>query len=151
MSGADDYAVLARRLREAGEGGLARSLRKALNDAAAPIAREIADPAHLRQYMPDRYAAVLAADVKVSTLGAGSVRNPGVRIQATGRLRKRKVIKVNAGVLIHPLFGDREHWFDQRDGMKAGFFTDPCDKSGPQVRDKILAAMHETAMKITGP
>jgi len=151
MSGADDYAALARRLKDAGEGGLARALRKAIRDAADPIAREIKDPAHLESYMPDRYAATLAADVRVSTLGAGSVRNPGVRIQATGRVRKRKVIKVNDGLLTHPVFGNREVWVTQRDGMKAGFFTDPCDRSGPQVRDRILAAMHETAMKITGP
>jgi hypothetical protein len=151
MSGAEDYAALARRLKDAGETGLARALRKALNDAAAPIAREIADPEHLKSYMPDRYAATLAADMKLSTLGTGSLRNPGVRIQAVGREKKRKVIKVNSGLLTHPLYGNREHWYTQLDGMKSGFFDDPCSRSGPQVRDKILKAMHETAMKITGP
>jgi hypothetical protein len=149
MSGADDYAALARRLKDAGETGLARALRKALNDAAAPIAREIRDPEHLKSYMPDRYAATLAADMKLSTLGTGSTRSPGVRIQAAGREKKRKVAKVNAGVLTHPLYGNRGHWFTQEGGMKRGFFDDPCQKSGPQVRDKILAAMHETAAKIT--
>jgi hypothetical protein len=151
MAGGDDFAALSRRLREAGETGLARSLRKALKDAADPITSEIRDPAHVKRYMPDAYAAVLAADVKVTTTQRGSIRNPGVRIEAVGREKKRKVVKVNAGVLTHPLFGDRDRWFRQEDGMKAGFFTDPCDKSGPQVRDKILAAMHDTAMKITGP
>ena len=151
MSGGDDFAALSRRLKEAGERGLARELRKALNDAAAPITREIKDPAHLERYMPDRYAAVLAADIKLSTTQRGSIRNPGVRLEASGKAKKRKVIKVNAGKLIHPLFGDRERWFTQFDGMKAGFFDDPCNRSGPQVRDKILTAMHETAAKITGP
>lgn len=151
MSGADDFAALSRRLKDAGETGLARALRKAITDAAAPVAREIADPAHLKPYMPDRYAAVLAADLKVSTLQAGSIRSPGVRIAAAGRLRKRKVVRVNSGVLTHPLFGDREKWFDQAGGMLPGFFDDPCARAGPRVRDKILKAMHETAMKITGP
>lgn len=156
MSGADDYAALARRLKEAGETGLARALRKALNDAAAPIAREITDPEHLKAYLPDRYALVLAADVKVSTLGTGSTRNPGVRLQASGRQRKRKVGILDTGVINHPVYarGDRGRWHwsnDQRGGMRAGFFTDPCEQSSPQVRDKILAAMRDTAEKIAGP
>ena len=156
MSGADDYAALARRLKEAGETGLARALRKAIKDAAAPIAREIADPEHLKAYLPDRYALTLAADVKVSTLGTGSTRNPGVRLQASGRQRKRKVAILDTGVINHPVYarGERSTWRwrnDQTGGMRAGFFTDVCENSGPQVRDKILAAMHETAEKITGP
>jgi hypothetical protein len=101
--------------------------------------------------MPDRYAAVLAADIKVATLQRGSIRNPGVRIEASGRQKKRKVARLNAGVITHPLFGDRQEWFHQLRGMRAGFFDDPCEKSGPQVRDQILKAMHDTAAKITGP
>jgi hypothetical protein len=151
MSGADDYAALARRLKEAGETGLARALRKALKDAADPITSEISDPGHLKSYLPDRYAATLAADIRVTTLQRGSIRSPGVRIQAAGRQKKRKVAKLNDGVITHPLFGDRKEWFHQLRGMRAGFFDDPCQKSGPQVRDKILAAMRDTAAKITGP
>lgn len=151
MSGADDYAALSRRLKEAGETGLARSLRKALKDAAAPITSEIKDPEHLKAYMPKRYAAVLATDIRVTTTQRGSIRSPGVRIEASGRQHKRKVARVNRGVLGHPLFGDREHWFHQMRGVRAGFFDDPAQKSGPQVRDKILKAMRETAAKITGP
>lgn len=151
MSGADDYAALARRLKDAGETGLARSLRKALKDAAAPITSQISDPGHLKSYLPDRYAATLAADIKVTTLQSGSIRSPGVRIQASGRQKKRKVTQLNDGVITHPLFGDREKWFHQLRGMRAGFFDDPCNRSGPQVRDKILKAMHEAAMKIAGP
>lgn len=150
-AGADDFAALSRRLKDAGETGLARSLRKAITDAAAPIAAEIRDPARLEAYMPRRYAGVLAADIKVSTLQRGSIRSPGVRITASGRVRNRKVARVNAGVLTHPLFGDREKWFDQGAGMHPGFFDDPCRASGPQVRDKILKAMHATAAQITGP
>ena len=151
MSGGDDFAALSRRLKEAGETGLARALRKALKDAAAPITTEISDAGHLKPYMPDRYAAVLAADIKVTTTQRGSIRSPGVRIEASGRARKRKVAKLNDGIITHPVFGDREDWKIQLRGMKSGFFDDPCEKSGPQVRDQILKAMHETAMKITGP
>jgi hypothetical protein len=148
--GAEQYAALSRRLKEAGETGLARQLRKALNEAAKPITREITDAAHLRRYMPAQYADTVAADLKVSTLQSGSVRNPGVRISAQGRVKKRKVVQLDAGVLHHPLFGDRGHWYPQLRGMREGFFTDPCEQSAPDVRDKIEAAMAETAAQIRG-
>lgn len=148
--GAADFAALARRLREAGETGLRRELSKALNEAAKPITREITDPAHLRRYLPGQYAETVAADLKVTTVQRGSVRNPGVRIQAQGRAKKRKVAQLNEGILHHTLFGDRERWFLQLRGMRSGFFTDPCVNSRDQVRDKILAAMAETARKIRG-
>jgi hypothetical protein len=150
MSGASDFAALSRRLREAGETGLRRELAKALRTAADPIVREIRDSSNLRSYMPDRYAETLAADLSVSTVQRGSIRSPGVRIQARTGTKKRKVGDVDAGVLHHPLYGNREHWFLQLRGMKAGFFTDPCEKSGPAVRDEILAAMDDVASKITG-
>jgi hypothetical protein len=149
-SGAADFAALSRRLKEAGETGLRRSLTKALNDAAKPITAQIRDEAHLAPYMPDRYARTLAADIIVSTVQRGSVRSPGVRIQARGRAKKRKVVQLNDGIITHPVFGDRGDWKVQLRGMKSGFFTDPCRKSGPQVRDKITEAMRETAAKISG-
>lgn len=148
--GAEEYAALARRLKEAGETGLGRQLRKALNDAAKPITQKITDPAHLHPYFPDKYADAVAADLKVTTLQRGSIRRPGVRIAVTGRTKGRKVEKLNEGILHHPLFGDRERWFLQLRGMRKGFFSDPCEQSGPDVRDKILKAMHQTAEKIRG-
>jgi len=148
--GAEQFAALSRRLKEAGETGLARELRKALNDAAKPISQKITDPAHLRSYLPGQYAEDVAADLKISTLQRGSVRNPGVRISAQGRSKKRKVVQLNDGVLHHPLFGDRDRWFLQLRGMRKGFFSDPCEQSGPDVREKILGAMAETARKIRG-
>lgn len=150
VQGAEDFARLSRRLKEAGETGLSRALYKAIRKAADPITRELTDPAHLRPYVPDGYADTLAADLRVSTVQRGSIRQPGVRIQATGRVKKRKVQQLDEGVLHHPLFGDRDQWFLQLRGMRAGFFTDPCKESGPDVRDAILAAMHETAAKIQG-
>jgi hypothetical protein len=148
--GAEQFAALSRRLKEAGETGLQRELRKALTEAAKPITQEIRDAANLRRYMPNRYADTLAADITVSTVQRGSIRAPGVRIAARGRVKKRKVVQLNEGILVHPVFGDREDWKFQLRGMRSGFFDDPCNRSGPQVRDKILAAMHETAMKIEG-
>lgn len=148
-AGAEDFARLARRLKAAGEVELRRELYSAISDAARPLAEEIRAFAHLAPYMPDRYAAVLAADIRVTTSRITS-GNPGIRLVARGRAHRRKVVRLNEGFLTHPLFGDRDRWFTQTDGMKPGFFTDPCEHSGPHVRDEILAAMHDVASKVTG-
>lgn len=145
--------VLSRRLREAGaEGqGLRRELYKAVSAAAKPLAAEIKDPENLRPYMPDRYADVLASDISVTTSKSTS-RNPGVAIKAKGRAKKRKVKRLNdLGILTHPVFGDREKWVDQTARVKPGFFTDPCKKAAPDIRAKVLDAMHDVGKRITTP
>jgi hypothetical protein len=146
--------LLSARLRAAGtEGqGLRRELYKAINQAAKPLAAEIRSYEHLAPYMPDRYAAVLAAEISV-TATKSTGRNPGVAIKARSRRHRRKVVRLNEGLLAHPLFGDRQHWFTQgpaSGGMKPGFFTDPAEKAAPDIRRQVLAAMHDTGQKITG-
>ena len=147
-AGAEEFAALARRLKEAGETGLRRELYKAIDEAAQPLAREIGSVSHLKPYVPDRYAAVLASDLAVTTSKLTG-RNPGVRLIAKGRVRKRKVQLLDSGAIQHPLFGNRTRWFTQRDGVKAGFFTGPAERSAPRIRAVILAAMHDVAGKIT--
>lgn len=158
-AGGEEFAALARRLKEAGETGLRKELYKAISDAAKPIAREISSLDHLKPYLPDRYAAVLAADLTAS-VSRITGRNPGVRLVAVARTKaragRRKVTHLDKGLINHPVYprsDDRNTWVwsnNQTGGMKPGFFSDPCRKSAPQVREKILAAMTETARKIAG-
>ncbi len=150
-TGPEQLRLLSARLRAAGTEGreLRRELYKAVNEAAKPLAEEIRGYDHLAPYMPNRYAAVLAADVRV-TASKSTGRNPGVSIKARGRRHRRKVIRLNDGILTHPVFGDREKWVDQTRGVRPGFFTDPAERAAPGIRDKVLDAMHATGQKITG-
>ncbi len=154
-SGEDQLFALAQRLREAGpEGqGLKRALMRQITEAAKPLVAEISSVEHLKPYMPDRYAALLAADLSV-----GTVRNfgtdPGVSIRGKGRERARKVRYLNEGTINHPVYarGERKTWRwknRQTGGMRAGFFTDPCRDATPQIRSKVLEALTETSRKIT--
>lgn len=154
-SGEDQLFVLAQRLREAGpEGqGLKRALMRQITEAAKPLARKISDPAHLKPYMPDRYAEILAADLSV-----GTVKNfgtdPGVSIRGKGRERARKVRYLNEGTINHPVYarGERKTWRwknRQTGGMKPGFFSDACKEATPQIRAKVLQALTDTSRKIT--
>jgi hypothetical protein len=149
---ATEFAALAYALREAGERGLKREMDRALNDAAQPVARLIGAEAHLKEYMPDRYAGVLAPDLKVSTRKRSTGENPDVTIIATtrglGGVKRRRIRRLNQGALEHPLFGDRKRWFRQADGVQAGFFDDPVNRAGPAVREQIVAALERVREKI---
>lgn len=153
--GALALGLLAARLKEAGETGLKRELQKNIRNAAQPLAQEIASLGHLEPYMPDRYAAVLSEDLTVRVQNRFSGTNPGVMVRAQARERKRKVARLDIGLINHPVYprGPRSFWNwsnNQTGGMKAGFFTDPCRRATPQIRSQVLQAMTDTARKITG-
>lgn len=143
--------LLSKRLREAGtEGqGLRRELYKAINEAARPLAAQIKSAENLRSHMPNKYADVLAADLNVSA-GKRGGRDPGVTIRArTGKGHKRKVGLLDQGVIVHPVYGNREHWVKQTRGMHPGFFDDPAKKAAPQIRKQVGQAMSVVAKRIT--
>jgi hypothetical protein len=152
-----DLRDLAARLRAAGtEGkGLRRALLKAITDAAKPIADEIASLPNLDEHLPDRYAAVLADDLKVSVYSSLS-GDPKVTIAARAQVKKRKVAILEQGVITHPVFaqGVRRKWNwkngRQTAGMKPGFFTGPAQAATPDVRDKVMKALSDTARQIAG-
>jgi len=148
---------LSLRLRAAGlEGqGLRRELYRAINDAAKPLAGEIQNLGHLMAYMPDRYAGVLAGDLSVTAAKRGGAR-ASVSIVAKGRVHKRQVQRLNAGLLKHPVFAERGAprsswtWVTQTAGLRPGFFTEPTRRAAPGIRRLVEQAVHETAAKITG-
>lgn len=144
------FQVLAARLKETGATGLRRELGNAINDAAKPALEDVRRG--LPDHMPDRYAEVLDNDLQL-TITKRAVSSPGVRITARNRglggVQRRRLNRLEGGVLAHPLFGNRRHWFDQTDGVTAGFFSGPLQDAQPQVRDAIIAAMIRIADKLT--
>jgi hypothetical protein len=156
-TGTAEMRLLSVRLKEAGEAGkgLRRKMYKNMNDAAKPLAREISDAGHLRKYMPDRYAEVLARDLGVRVTKYWS-SNPRVEVRAKARQHKRKIATLDAGRINHPVYarGPRREWRTwvnaQTGGMRAGFFSDVVPENYPKIRDKILQAMTETAREVTG-
>lgn len=150
MTGDEQLRQVAARLREAGPDGqgLRRELMKQITEAAKPLVKEISNLEHLKPYLPDRYAVTLSADLSVVAQRI-LAKDPRVSIRCKGREHRRKVKQLDAGIIQHPLYGDREHWFKQTGGMRPGFFSDACQQATPQVREKVLEALAETARKIT--
>jgi hypothetical protein len=154
LAGAEEFARLARRLKDAGETGLRRELGNAINDAVKPFGATVSAAPYLRSYMPDHYADVLAGDLSVRATKRASATAYGVAIRVAGRLRNRQVERLNAGILRHPVFerrGTERHdwdWVDQADGMKPGFFTDATKAAAPEIRAEVLGAVRDVAQKI---
>ena len=71
------------------------------------------------------------------------------------RVGRAKVRHLDDGFINHPVFArgprpDWDWWNNQTGGMKPGFFTVPCVDAIPQIREKVLQALTETARKIAG-
>jgi hypothetical protein len=143
--GAAQFAELSKNLLLVGNTELRRELFQAVTEATRPIQRDIR--AALPDHMPNRYAPVLDADLSLTVSKTGDA---GVRISAKSRGKARKLRRLEAGTISHPLFGLRHHWFNQTAGMSAGFFTDPIEKDAPVVREAILAAMDRIGLIATG-
>lgn len=159
---AREFADLAKNLKEVGEGGLRDELYKAINEAAQSLTDEIGSTANLEEHLPDPYAAVLRADLRVSVHKRTTGSDAGVSVvtqaPTVARGRGRAVIRLNAGVIGHPVFGRRSRanprrwaaWVDQVGGMRAGFVDDVAARGGPPTREAILAAIRRIERKATG-
>jgi hypothetical protein len=146
--GAQQFRDLARNLTLVGAGELHRELYQAVSDAARPVAGDIRRS--LPDFMPNRYAETLDADLEIRVSQRTGADTAGVVLMGRGRTRARKVKRLEAGVLSHPLFGNREHWYNQTSHVSAGFFSRPAEAAAPQIREAILAAMSRIADKATG-
>ena len=146
MAGLADAAAeleaLAFRLRRAGEDELLREVTRAMRDAVVPVQADIR--AELKPHLPDRYAAVLDADLRIGTNVRTAGSDPGVSVTGQAIAKTRKLRYLDAGRLTHPLFGDREHWFTQEEpSVQPGWFTGPAEAAGPRVRDGIEKALDD--------
>jgi|SRR6516162_9488893 hypothetical protein len=139
---AQDLATLARNLRDAGETGLRRDLLAAIKHAAATIPPVVR--VQLPDRMPDRYAAVLGPDLDMGSSTRTTGTEIGVSVYARPRGRKkRKLPRLDYGILTHPLFGDRKYWYDQ--AITRGFFSGPVEDAAPRVRADMIDAIDHTS------
>lgn len=157
VTGADELRALAARLKAAGDDGkgLKKALYASMNEAVQPVAQEVGALDHLMAYLPNRYAEVLAADLSVRISKTLYASNPRIEVTAKARQHRRKLAYLNTGFINHPDYprGPRStwHWTNgQTGGMHPGFFSDVVDRNAPEIRDKVLAALTETARQVTG-
>lgn len=144
---ANDLGELARGLRQAGDTDLLGEVKDAIQHAAGPIPDTIRS--ELRPRLPDRYADVLNADLSLQVVTRTGRYTSGVSIIGRGRgaVQRRRLHRLDSeGILEHPLFGNRRHWY--RQPVQAGFFTDPNEAAAPRVRSELEAALERVKEKI---
>ena len=141
--GAEDLAILAKRLKETGDKGLRKELLSGLQRAAKPA--KAAVRASVLSELPHRggLADLIGGSLKVTLNTRSAGRNPGVRIWSKD---SHDISKLNKGELRHPVFGNRKNWVAQV--IKAGIFTDPIEQRAPQMRQEMGQVMRTVAAKI---
>lgn len=146
---AADLAALATRLRVAADGELTRQLRDRIGAAVEPVTGQIR--AGLPEHMPPRYAEAVASDLGLTVYRYLAPAQARVTLRGYNRGgRRRHLRQLNAGVLSHPLFGNRQHWYAQTDGVLPGFFDDATRTAGPRVREAVLSAVRDISDMIMG-
>jgi len=142
-----ELAALSARLKEIGETGLASELTRQIGQAVEPIPQRIRD--RLPPDLPDRYAGVLNDDLDIRRQTSTRDFSTRVSIVATTRSgRRRRLTRLDEGILAHPVYGNRKHWPEQR--VTAGWFTQTVEDSAPEVRDAITQALDSVARKAVG-
>ena len=140
-----DLAEVSRGLRQAGDKDLGKELTDAIHQAADPIPEDIR--AGLKPKLPNRYAGVLDSVLSTRVAVLSGASNPGVSIRATTRgPSRRRIRRLDQGILEHPLFGNRRHWYSQ--AVTPGWFTQPNEDSAPRARRDIEAALERVKEKI---
>jgi hypothetical protein len=144
IRGAGELRRVAAQLRaeqKALQANIVRGARRAVRPLERAIRAEV--PAH----MPGGYTAVLAPALRITT----SVRfasSPGIRIRvrAAGKVEDRDVASLDAGVLRHPLFGNRGHWYAQ--GIRAGFVSGPARALADDVYRELNQVAEDVRQRI---
>ena len=144
VTGADEFGILARRLKEAGDKELRKELYAGINRAVKPLRADV--KAAAGDYLPKRggYADLIASELKVSSRKRAVGQNPAIYL--LGKAGKRDVSSVNRGRLRHPLFGNRRHWYNTR--VTPGFWTKTLAADAPMVRVELVEAIRRVARKI---
>lgn len=162
IEGTEQLEKVAAQLTEAGNKVLRRQMLKNLRIAVEPVKPAITHEVMTtlpkeggaNQWVASAPLSVGAtASVKGATV-AVRMRQPHAEIAAKKQRAKaagktyrgtaqHNLRAINAGVLRHPLFGNRDHWFTTR--VKPGFFSRPCEAAAPVIRAACQITVMETA------
>lgn len=144
VEGGEQFAALARRLKEYGDGKtLRKEFYRGINRTTRPLIANVR--ASARDRLPSRGGlAKRVAASKITTSRRMTGASAGVRIRGTSGYDIRSI---DRGRVRHPTFG-HEPWVSQI--VREGFWTDPLNAGAPAVRRGLEDVMDDVAKKITG-
>jgi hypothetical protein len=130
VKGEEQAFALAQRLLRKGRGDLADDLHRAMREAMAGVESEIRRSAYR---LPNRNGLadeIATSRIDVTSHASGS--DVGIVVSASHRYH---LPGLDAGRNVHPLFGNRRHWYDQ--AVRPGWFSDPVEGRTDQVGTAI--------------
>jgi hypothetical protein len=149
VTSTDQFIRAARALNAQGSAGkgLKRELMAEIKTAVKPMENEVRRD--LPQFLPRRYARVLGANLVVRPSQKTTGNSVGLKVTgyAPGQAQRRQVNPINAGILRHPVFGNRKVWIAQK--VKAGFWSIPMERSRDIPAAAIRRAIQKTISKLT--
>lgn len=120
-----------------------RALDDAINHGAQPLPERLR--ASALATLPKRGGlaeAVARSQIRVSgTTGADA----GARVTVDSRYN---VAGLDAGRVVHPLFGDRRHWYSER--VNPRWFTTPVEAAEPGIEREVRDAMERVKQEAEG-
>lgn len=143
IRGADEFLRLSKALKAAGRGDLRKALTAGIKKAAKPLIGKSRDEARARLPQRGGLAAVVAKAPQRVQVRTGA-KTAGVRIVVGGKGGAAR--GANAGVIRHPVFGNRGVWVSQK--VRPGWFEDPMNDGAPIVRPEIERAMEDVAEQV---
>jgi F0F1-type ATP synthase gamma subunit len=152
LRGANQFAAVAKALKESGDRGLAREFNKALRDSAKPfqeaVAREAEATLPRRGGLNKRVAKLAVPKVRKSN----SKRGVGIRLVAVGKSGAKSLARMNRGQVRHPVFANgrktREEWVWVTQSITPGFWTKAADATQKDVARNMQAALDAVARRI---
>lgn len=146
IRGAAELRTAARQLRIE-QAVLRRGASRALERGVRGLRRTIPEGA---KRLPGGYATVMAEDVTVSTSVRLAAREPSiaVRVKAEGGPSPggRAVEAIDDGRLRHPLFGNRNRWYEQ--AVRPHFASEPFQDARPAIIAEIAKEWNEMVARV---
>ena len=140
IRGAEEFGILARRLKETGDKGLRRELLSGLQKAAKPAKADVRTSFATRLPQRGGLAAQMAGS-RISLLSRAG-NNPSVKIKVTS---PHAVQPMDKGILRHPVFATGT-WVEQ--SIEPGVFSEPIESRAPQMRQDMEQVLRRVAAKI---
>ena len=120
------------------EKDLLTGTRKAV--ASTVVKKDVQSSALVKLPKRGGYAPLLAKSTRVESRVTGGAKvKATIKVSAAGKREGRDMSALNRGILRHPLFGHRAHWYAQR--VPRGLVDEPIDRA----RDRVVENAQKAA------
>lgn len=145
VKGAEDFYRASKALKSAGETELRKELTAGMKTGAKPLIGK-AKASALRSIPKRGGLAALVAREPMRVQVRTGAKTAGVRI-VVGK-RRGAARATNAGLLRHPVFGNRQVFVEQPVPQARGWFDDEMTRQAPSIRPELERALVRVLNKI---